>query len=153
MKAIYPGSFDPVTLGHYAVIRRAAALFDEVTVVVSANSEKKYMFSAEKRLAMARAAFSGFENVRCVSGEGWVADLAAAYGADVIVKGLRNGEDFEYESTIAAVNRHASKVETLFLASEDEYASISSTVVRELIKYGKDYAPLLPSGVAELIRG
>lgn len=151
MKAICPGSFDPITLGHYAIIRRAAALFDEVIVVVSSNSEKKYMFSEEKRFAFAKAAFVDIPNVRCVTGDGWVADLAAKYGADVIVKGLRNGADCDYESAIAAVNRHASKVETLFLSSESAYGHISSTVVRELIKYGKDYAPMLPPGVAALM--
>ncbi len=151
MKAIYPGSFDPITLGHYAVICRAAQLFEEVTVIVSSNSTKNYMFNEEKRFAMVKAAFSDVKNVRCVTDGGWVADLAAKYGASVIVKGLRNGSDFEYEAAIAAVNRHASQVETLFLPTESRYASISSTVVRELIKYDKDYAAMLPPHVAELI--
>ncbi len=151
MKAIYPGSFDPITLGHYDVIRRAAALFEEVTVVVSSNTEKRYMFTEEQRLAFAKAAFSAIPNVRCVTGDGWVADLAAQYGATVIVKGLRNGADCDYEAAIAAVNRHASAVETLFIPSQSAYANISSTVVRELIKYGKDYAPMLPPEVAAMI--
>ncbi len=143
MKAVCPGSFDPITVGHLDVIRRAARLFDSVTVLVSENTEKKYMFDAKKRLAFVKAAVADIPNVDVELCRGWVADVARERGA-VIVKGVRNGTDCEYENGIAAVNRYASGVETLLLPAAAEVSDVSSTVVRELIKYGKDYSTLVP---------
>ncbi len=151
MKAVCPGSFDPITVGHLDVIRRAARLFDSVTVLVSANSEKKYMFDESKRVALVEASCADIPNVSVELCRGWVADEAREKDA-VIVKGVRNGTDCEYETGIAAVNRYASGVETLLLPAAAEVSDVSSTVVRELIKYGKDFASLVPQQALKLIK-
>lgn len=148
MKALITGSFDPITVGHLDLIRRAAALFDGVVVAVNINSEKRYMFSGEERLAFVAAAVKELPNVKAVCSDGWAADLASEYGADVIVKGSRNGSDFEYESSIACVNKKINGVETLVLPCNPEYGWISSTAVREMIKHGKDYRPYVPEGIS-----
>lgn len=147
MTALCTGSFDPITIGHYDYIRRAAAIFDKVVVAVSVNTEKRYMFSAESRVRFVKQAFSAFPNVSVTVDDGWVADLAAEWGADVIVKGVRNGTDLDYEYSIACVNQRISGTETFFIPSAPEYSFISSTMVREMIKHGKDYAPYIPEGV------
>lgn len=147
MTALCTGSFDPITVGHYDYISRTAAIFDKVVVAVCTNTQKRYMFSAEARLRYVQQAFAGLPNVSVVAGGGWVADLAAKHGASVIVKGVRNGADLDYEDTIAYVNREISTVETLLLPAAPEVSCINSTAVREMIKYGKDYAPYIPKGV------
>lgn len=147
MRAFCAGSFDPVTAGHYSYISRLAALFDSVVVAVSTNAEKKYMFSAEERLRYTVQAFAALENVEVVALEGWAADFAVRCGADVIVKGLRTAADTEYENVIAAVNRAASGIETLYIPTLPEYSQASSTAVRELLRYGKDASAYLPEGV------
>lgn len=147
MRALCTGSFDPITVGHYDYIRRLAAMFDGVVVAVGTNADKRYMFSAESRERFVRQAFAGLENVTVVADSGWAADLAARYGADVIVKGVRCGADLEYEDVISAVNREISGVETLYIPAASAYCHISSTAVREMIKHGKDYQRFLPPGV------
>lgn len=147
MTALCTGSFDPITVGHYDYIRRTALMFDRVVVAVSANTEKKHMFDAESRVRFVKEAFADFPNVSVVTDEGWVADLAAQHGADLIIKGVRNGTDLDYEYTIACVNKAVNGVETFFVPSAPEYSFVSSTMVRELIKHGKDYAPYIPQGV------
>ncbi len=147
MTALCTGSFDPITIGHYDYISRAAALFDKVIVAVSNNTEKRYMFDAEQRVSYVRAAFADLGNVTVVTDNGWAADLAKKLGADLIVKGIRNGTDLDYEKTIASVNKAVNGVETLFIPAGDEVGFVSSTMVREMIKYGKDYAPFVPKGV------
>ncbi len=147
MTALCTGSFDPITIGHYDYICRAAAMFDRVVVAVSCNTEKSYMFDGKRRVLFVKAAFAQVSNVEVVEDRGWVADLAAEQGADLIIKGVRNGTDLDYEYTIACVNKAVNGVETLFIPSAPEYSFISSTMVRELIKHGKDYAPYIPKGV------
>lgn len=148
MTALCTGSFDPITVGHFDYIRRAAAMFDKVVVAVSVNTEKQYMFDAESRVRFVKEAFGDIPNVSVDTDDGWVADLAAKHGADVIVKGVRNGSDLDYEYTIACINRAVNGVDTLFIPSAPEYSFISSTMVREMIKHGKDYAPYIPEGVS-----
>lgn len=147
MKALCAGSFDPITIGHYDYIIRAAELYGSVVVAVTDNSEKKYMFTLEERLRFVKDAFKGKDNVSVVSHSGWCADLVKKHGADLIVKGIRNSQDFEYEKLIATVNREISGVETVFIPCRSEYSDVSSTAVREMIKYGKDYSAFVPLGV------
>ena len=147
MKALCAGSFDPVTVGHYDFICRSAKLFDSVVVAVTNNTEKNYMFTIEERLAFVKQAFSGLENVTVVASDGWTADLAAEHGADLIVKGVRNGSDFDYEALIAGVNRDVNGIETLLIPSAPKYSDVCSSTVRERIKYGKPFKHLIPDGV------
>ena len=147
MKVLCAGSFDPVTIGHYDYISRAAALFDSVVVAVTDNTEKKYMFTAEERLGFVKQAFAKLENVSVVAYDGWTADLAARHGAAFIVKGVRNNADFEYEKLISEVNRDANGVETLLIPCSPRYSEVCSSTVRERIKYGKPYKHLIPDGV------
>lgn len=147
MKALLTGSFDPITVGHLDIIRRAAALFDSVVVAVSTNSDKGYMFGSEERAGFVKTATRDLANVTVVCHDGWAADLAALYGADVIVKGVRNGTDYDYEALIADVNGNISGVETLFLPCTPKYGCVSSTAVREMIRHGKDYSAYVPNGI------
>ena len=147
MKALCAGSFDPVTVGHYDYISRTAALFDSVVVAVTNNTEKSYMFPLEKRLAFVKQAFAHIANVTVVASDGWTADLAEEYEADVIVKGVRNGEDFNYEAMIAGVNKDVNGIETLLIPCAPKFGDVCSSTVRERIKYGKPFAHLIPDGV------
>lgn len=147
MKALCTGSFDPITIGHFDLISRAAALFEGVVVAVTNNSEKKYMFSLKERLGFAEAALASLPNVKVVACDGWVADLAAKEGCGVIVRSARSGADFDYEAPMAKLNLEKSGVETLILPADPALSWVSSTFVRETIKYGKDYSALVPKGV------
>lgn len=149
-KAICPGSFDPVTNGHMDIIRRAAATFDEVVVAVLTNPRKKPLFTVEERVEMLRSAVQDLSNVSVASAEGLLVDFAREQGADIIVKGLRPIQDFEYEWQMGMVNKELNpQIETYFLMSRMEYSYLSSSIVRELASYGGDVGELVPPGVAE----
>lgn len=150
--ALIPGSFDPITVGHEDLIQRASMLFDEVIVCIFSNSSKQTMFTPEERLEFLHAAASEYRNVRADISSGLLADYAIQHRCDVIIKGARSGTDFDYEFSMASINRElAPMVETVILPSRCELSHISSTMVRELIKYGKDFKPFVPSSVAPLI--
>ena len=147
MIALIPGSFDPITMGHIDIIERTAARFDKVFVAVMNNdsakhdstlSSKNYTFNMEERLYFVRVSLAHLENVEVLSSSGMLIDLFDEVGADVIVKGVRNGEDLEYEMKHAKWNKaHNERVETLFLPADDRLSSISSTMVRTLMAEGK----------------
>ena len=145
-KAIYPGSFDPLTLGHMDLIRRAATIFDELTVAVLNNHEKSPLFSVEERVKMIKEAVSELPNVKVDSFSGFLVDYANTHGIQVSIRGLRTPSDFEYELPTAQFNRILSKgqVETLFLATCLEYAHLSSSAVREVAKFKGDITGLVP---------
>ena len=149
--AIYPGSFDPVTLGHLDIIRRAALCFDKVFVCVMDNCDKKsHMFPAEKRLELLRRSVAELPNVEAELFRGLLADYAREKEAHVIVKGLRNATDFDLEYQMAAINRGIwSQLETVFLPASIEYQHFSSTMVREMIRYGQPLEKYVPLAVAE----
>ena len=149
--AIYPGSFDPITLGHLDIIRRAALCFDKVFVCVMDNCDKKsHMFPAEKRLELLRRSVAELPNVEAELFRGLLADYAREKEAHVIVKGLRNATDFDLEYQMAAINRGIwSQLETVFLPASIEYQHFSSTMVREMIRYGQPLEKYVPLAVAE----
>lgn len=149
MTAIFPGSFDPVTLGHLDMISRAAAIFDKVVVAVMHNShsQKSSLLTPEERVELIRQATRGIEGVEAVQFEGFTRDLCERYRPCVIVKGVRNVRDFDYECEIAAANRYADAADTLFLPAREEYGNISATIVREFLKYGADISRLVPDCV------
>ena len=164
MIALIPGSFDPITMGHIDIIERAAARFDKVIVAVMNNdsakhdstlSSKNYTFEMEERLYFVRVSLAHIENVDVLSSSGMLIDLFDEVGADVIVKGVRNGEDLEYEMKHAKWNKaHNPRVETLFLPAEERFSTVSSTMVRTLMAEGKykELEGVISPAVIEIIK-
>lgn len=152
LTALVTGSFDPPTYGHLDIISRSASLFDRVVVCIFNNSAKQYMFSLDERVKMLERIAEDFDNVEVDVSEVLVADYVREKGIDLIVKGVRNSTDFEYETTISEVNKvNAPEVETFLLPSAPQYRFISSTIARELIRYGKGLEQVLPQAVIEMI--
>ena len=146
-KAIFPGSFDPITLGHYDIIKRSIPLFDEIIVAIGVNAEKKYMFSIEDRTCFIEEAFADEPKVTVVTYEGLTIDLCKKLKANFILRGLRNPADFEFEKAIAHTNRRLSKIETVFLLTAANTSYISSSIVRDVIRNGGQYEMLVPDSV------
>lgn len=145
--AVFPGTFDPITIGHVSIVRRALPLFSKVVVGVGVNASKQTLFSEKQRLAWVRQAFAGEALVEVVSFSGLTVNLCQRVGAAFIVRGLRNSTDHGYERSIALVNRQLAGVETLFLPAAPEHAHISSTIVRELLANRADVSAFVPSGI------
>lgn len=146
-RAIFPGSFDPLTLGHADIIRRGVTLFDELVIAIGVNAEKKYMFSLEKRMQFVSQAFSDESKIKVLTYEGLTVDFCKKVGADFILRGLRNPADFEFEKAIAHTNRKLSEIETVFLLTSSGKSYISSSIVRDVIRNGGDYTGLVPESV------
>lgn len=146
-RAIFPGTFDPFTIGHYSIVTRALGIFDEIVVAVGVNQLKKTLFDVEKRLEIIDQAFKNEPRVKALSYDSLTADFAESVDADYILRGIRSVSDFEYEHTIANTNRTLTGVETVILFTESEYSFISSTIIRDLISYGKDVSAFLPPNV------
>lgn len=148
--AIYPGSFDPVTLGHLNIIKRASRCFDKVIVCVMVNFNKQGMFIPDERVDMLRRATARFDNVEVDFSDELLATYAKRRGAHVVVKGLRAVSDFEQEFQMAVTNRKLNpELETMFLASSEKYTYLSSTVVKELAKYGADLTDFVPREIID----
>lgn len=146
--AIFPGSFDPLTVGHVDILDRAARLFDRVIVAVLVNAEKRPLFSADERVAIIREAIAGRAGLDVEAFDGLLMELAARRGASAIVRGLRNGLDFDYEQPMALMNRHlAPNVETVFLVPDGKVAHVSARLVRDIAANGGSVAGLVPPGV------
>ncbi|HEX9979894.1 MAG TPA: pantetheine-phosphate adenylyltransferase [Flavobacterium sp.] len=146
-KAVFPGSFDPITLGHYDIIRRSIPLFDEIVVAIGVNADKKYMFPIEERKRFIEESFKDAPSVSVVTYEGLTIDLCRKANAEFILRGLRNPADFEFEKAIAHTNRKLSKIETVFLLTAANTSYISSSIVRDVIRNGGDYTVLVPEPV------
>ena len=146
-KAVFPGSFDPLTLGHYDVIKRGIDLFDELIVAIGVNSTKKYMFSLTQRKKFIEEAFQEHSKVTVVTYEGLTVDFCQKHNVNYILRGLRNPADFEFEKAIAHTNRDLAPVETVFLLTSASTSYISSSIVREVIRNHGDYKKLVPSSV------
>ena len=148
-KAIFPGSFDPITNGHFDIIKRGVSLFDEVIVAIGVNAEKKYMFSLEERKRFIEEAFKDEPKVRVITYSGLTIDLCKKEKADFILRGLRNPADFEFEKAIARTNRVMSKIETVFLLTAARTSFISSSIVRDVLRNGGDISQLVPESVLD----
>jgi len=146
-KAIFPGSFDPITNGHFDIIKRGVSLFDEVIVAIGVNAEKKYMFSLEDRKRFIEEAFKDEPKVKVITYSGLTIDLCKKEKADFILRGLRNPADFEFEKAIAHTNRVMSKIETVFLLTAARTSFISSSIVRDVLRNGGDISQLVPESV------
>jgi len=147
-KAVFPGSFDPITTGHVDLVQRALLLFDEITVAIGVNSQKQTLFDVEKRKKWIEDVFKDEPRVKVDVFEGLTVHYCKKVGAHFLVRGLRNASDFDYEKTISQLNHIVGEnVETVFLISKPEFSHISSTIVREIIKGKGDAKPFLPAGV------
>ena len=146
-RAIFPGSFDPITLGHCDIINRGLALFDEVIVAIGENSSKQYMFSIEERKGFIEKTFKNNPKIKVMTYSGLTSDFCKEIEANFILRGLRNPTDFEFEKAIAHTNRKVGEIETIFLLASVETSFISSSIVREIIHYKGAYENLVPTTV------
>lgn len=152
--AVYPGTFDPITLGHEDLVRRAAYLFDEVIVAVAGSTNKSTLFNLDERVALASGVFAGYSNVRVVGFGGLLMQFVQDQGAQMVIRGLRAASDFEYEFQLAGMNRKLyPKLETLFLTPAEQYMFVSSSLVREVAKLGGDVhqfvSPLVEAAIKD----
>ncbi|MCR5355603.1 MAG: pantetheine-phosphate adenylyltransferase [Lachnospiraceae bacterium] len=151
-RAIYPGSFDPVTFGHLDIIERSSKMFDEVIIGVLCNSAKQSLFTVEERVDMIRKMTDKYDNVKVMSFEGLLIDFAKEVDATIIIRGLRAVTDFDYEIQIAQTNKvEYDKLETIFMATSLQYSYLSSTIVREFASYGGDISRFVPEEIVPLV--
>ncbi|MDO9050712.1 MAG: pantetheine-phosphate adenylyltransferase [Methylotenera sp.] len=151
--AVYPGTFDPITLGHEDLVHRAAHLFDEVIVAVAGSTNKSTLFTLEERVALAQSVFSAFDNVKVVGFSGLLMQFVQDQKAQVVIRGLRAASDFEYEFQLAGMNRKLfPKLETLFLTPSEQYMFVSSSLVREVAQLGGDVNQFVSATVAKAIQ-
>ena len=146
-RALFPGSFDPITLGHYDIIKRALDLFDEIVVAIGVNGDKNYMFTVEQRKEFIEKAFADEPKVKVTTYQGLTVDFCKEIDAQFILRGLRNPADFEFEKAIAHTNRKLAQIETVFLLTAARTSFISSSIVRDVIRNHGDYTVLVPESV------
>ncbi len=146
-KAVFPGSFDPITLGHEDIIKRSIPLFDEIVIAIGVNADKKYMFSLEERKLFIEETFKHEPKISVIVYEGLTIELCSKIKANFILRGLRNPADFEFEKAIAHTNRRLSSIETIFLLTAAKTSFISSSIVRDVIRHKGDYKVLVPEAV------
>ncbi|MBU9808582.1 pantetheine-phosphate adenylyltransferase [Rahnella sp. C60] len=151
-KAIYPGTFDPMTNGHLDIVTRAAQMFDHVILAIAASPSKKPMFTLDERVALATQVTSHLDNVDVIGFSDLMANFARAQGANVLVRGLRAVSDFEYEMQLANMNRHLlPTLESVFMMPSKEWSFISSSLVKEVARHGGDIAPFLPQIITQAL--
>lgn len=146
-RAVFPGSFDPLTLGHKDIVERGATIFDEIIVGIGHNTEKSYLFSIEKRKEFITQCFQDNSKVRVMDYQGLTIDFCKSVGANYLLRGVRNNGDFEFEKAIARTNRELSNIETVFLLTSIQTSFISSSIVREIIRNKGDYRRFVPDCV------
>ena len=146
-RAIFPGTFDPFTIGHYSIVTRALTFMDEVTIGIGINENKSTYFPIEKRVEMIQKLYKNEPRIKVMSYDCLTIDFAQQVDAQFIVRGIRTVKDFEYEETIADINRKLAGIETILLFTEPELTCISSTIVRELLSYNKDISMFIPEGM------
>ncbi len=149
--ALFPGSFDPVTIGHVDIVKRSVSLFDKIIIGVGTNSTKQTMFSMEQRLEWLKNTFADIPNVEVNAYNGLTVDCCRKFNAQYILRGLRTSTDFQFEKAIAQMNQLLeSKIETIFILSSPQYAPVSSTIVRDIIRHGGNVKQFLPEAVKPL---
>ncbi|MBZ9628490.1 pantetheine-phosphate adenylyltransferase [Psychroflexus sp. CAK57W] len=146
-RAVFPGSFDPITIGHYDIIMRGLTLFDEIILAIGVNSEKKYMFTLEERKSFLEKTFKNEPKIKVDTYQGLTVNYCKENNAEFILRGLRNPADFEFEKAIAHTNRKLEKIETVFLLTSSGKSYISSSIVRDVIRHNGDYSSLVPESV------
>jgi pantetheine-phosphate adenylyltransferase len=146
--AVFPGSFDPVTIGHESIVRRALPLFDELIIAIGVNSNKKYFFPIEKRLEWLKQVFAAEPRIHVTSFTGLTVDYCRENKADYVLRGIRTAADFEFEKAIAQMNKAlAPAIETVFILPVAELSAINSTIIRDIIRNGGDASPFVPEGI------
>ena len=145
--AVFPGSFDPFTLGHQEMVDRAVPLFDQVIIAIGINSQKQYLFPLEQRKSWIAQLYETEDRITVQTYEGLTVDFCQSVGARYIIRGLRTGIDLAYEQPIAQMNKKMKGIETIFLVSSPEFSVISSTIVRDIIRHGGDASQFLPAGI------
>lgn len=146
-KAIFPGTFDPFTIGHYSLVKRSLELVDEIVIAIGKNDAKKSYFSLENRIDMIQSVYKNDKRISVYTYDGLTVDFASTINASFIIRGIRSVNDFEYEKTIADMNHKISGIETVILFTEPELTHISSTIVRELLRFGHDVSQFVPEGM------
>lgn len=146
-KAVFPGSFDPITIGHLDIVERAIKVFDEIIIAVGDNTDKKYMFPKEKRVEFVKQTFNNYDNIKIESYDGLTVDFCKKNNIEFMIRGLRNPADFEFEKSIALTNREMTDIETIFFLTSPENSFISSSIVRDLIRNNGDYKLFIPEGI------
>lgn len=146
-KAIFPGSFDPITIGHVDIIKRAMKVFDEIIIAVGDNTDKKYMFPKEKRVEFVKQTFKNYNSIQIESYNGLTVDFCKKNNTEFMIRGLRNPADFEFEKGIALTNRKMTDIETIFFLTSPENSFVSSSIVRDLIRNSGDYKLFIPKGI------
>ncbi len=146
-KAIFPGSFDPITLGHIDIIERGANLFDEIIIAIGINADKKYMFSLKQRVQFIEACFADNSKIKVATYKGLTVDFCKENNVDFILRGLRNTTDFEFEKSIANANNTLAGLESVFLLTSPKTSYISSSIVRDIVRNNGDYTKLVPKSV------
>lgn len=146
-KAVFPGSFDPITLGHIDIIKRGLMLFDEIIIAIGVNADKKHMFSLEDRKLQIKEAFKNEPRIKVTTYTGLTVDYCKTVNAKFILRGLRNSTDFTYEQSIAQTNASLAEIESVFLVCSSNVSNISSSIVRDVIRNGGDYRSLVPRSV------
>lgn len=149
--AIFPGTFDPFTVGHLSIVNRGLELLDEIIIAIGVNEAKSTYYTIDERLEMIRSLFQGNDRIKIMSYNSLTIDFAALVNARFILRGIRTVNDFEYERTIADVNRAMTGIETIILFTEPQHTHISSTIVRELLRYGKDPSEFVPQKMKLII--
>jgi pantetheine-phosphate adenylyltransferase len=146
-KAVFPGSFDPITIGHLDIVKRGIKIFDEIIIAIGDNTDKKYMFSKEKRVEFVERTFSPYDKIKVESYQGLTVDFCKKNNIEFMIRGLRNPADFEFEKSIALINREITGIETIFFLTSPENSFISSSIVRDLIRNRGDYKLFIPKGI------
>ena len=146
-KAVFPGSFDPITIGHVDIVKRGIKVFDEIIIAVGDNTDKKYMFPKEKRVEFVKQTFNNYDNIKIESYDGLTVDFCKKNNIEFMIRGLRNPADFEFEKSIALTNRELTDIESIFFLTSPENSFISSSIVRDLIRNNGDYKLFIPKGI------
>ena len=147
-KAVFPGSFDPITIGHYSIIKRASGMFDELIVAIGSNSDKQPLFTLEKRIELLKIVANDFQNVRVEVFDGLTVDFCENIGAQYIIRGLRTMADFDFEKNIAQMNQSIKPtIESVFLMCDPSHTAISSSIVRDIYKHGGDIKSYIPQSI------
>lgn len=151
-KAIFPGSFDPFTIGHESLVLRSLSLFDEIVIAIGINNDKHAYFTTEQRLDLIKTVFEGYSNIEVVAYDGLTIDFAKKIGATHILRGLRNVADFEFEQAIAHTNKQISGIDTFFLLTMPEHSSISSSIVRDILRFKGDVSMFIPQRIRHIVK-